>query len=233
MSSSRSELFAGVKAISPILLGVVPFGTISGIAAVEAGLSPVAAVGMSLIVFAGAAQLAAVQLIGMGASPAVIVLTALVINLRFAMYSASIGPHLKRLSGRLKGLSAYVLSDQAYAVSIASFNESPGRAYRHWFYLGAAWALWVTWQICALLGIFVGTRVPESWSLDFAIPVTFLAVVVPAIKDRPAAAAALAAGLVAVLAFGLPFNLGLILGAAAGILTGLLVEWRTGASHEQ
>jgi 4-azaleucine resistance transporter AzlC len=228
MPSPRSELLKGIKTVSPILLGVIPFATISGIAAVEAGLSVPMAAGMSIIMFAGAAQLASVQLIAAGAAPFVIVLTALVINLRFLMYSASLAPHLATRPFRWKAILAYLTTDQAYAISLAHFEQAPENPDKHWFFVGTAATLWVVWQAGTVAGILAGAFVPEHWSLDFAIPLTFIAVVVPAIKDGPAFAAAVMAGLVAVLAAGLPLNLGLIVGASAGIMIGTILDLRPG-----
>lgn len=224
-ATPRTEFIAGIKAISPILLGVIPFATISGIAAVEIGFSTQLALTMSFIVFAGASQLAVLQLIGVSASTLVILLTAFIINLRFAMYSASIGPHFKGLSLKWRSVLAYLLTDQAYAVSITRFDNGL-KEHKHWFYLGAALAMWGTWQGSTMAGVFLGTQVPESWSLDFAIPLTFIALAAPLVKGRAAVAAALTAGLIAVVATRLPFNSNLIVAAVLGILVGVLVEWR-------
>jgi 4-azaleucine resistance transporter AzlC len=215
-----------------MMLGVVPFGLIASISAVGAGMSPTQAAAASIIMFAGASQLAAVQLIGAGASAAVVVLTVTVVNLRFLMYSASIAPHFKNLSIKWKLLLAYILTDQAYALSVLRFEQEENMTHKHWYYMGASMVLWTTWQICSLIGIYVGAQVPPSWSLDFAVPLVFMAVVIPAIKDQASAVAALCGGSVAVLAAGLPFNLGLITGAAAGILAGLLVDLRQEGKEE-
>ena len=226
MASPRSEFTSGSKAMLPILPGLIPFATISGIATVETGIPAHLALAFSVISYSGTAQMAAVQLIGAGTSAIVVVLTALVINLRFAMYSASIAPHLRELSARWKRALAYLLADQAYAVSITRFAKDPGRANKHWFFLGAALTIWGTWQAGTIVGIFLGARVPESWSLDFAIPLTFIAVLVPAIREHAALVAAGAAGLISILAADLPFNLGIIVATTGGILAGMLVELR-------
>jgi 4-azaleucine resistance transporter AzlC len=228
--SPRTEFIAGIKAISPILLGVVPFATISGIAAVEVGLSTPLALALSFIVYAGTAQLAALQLLAANAPPVVIIFTAVIINLRFAMYSASLAPYFKRLPAKWKGILSYIITDQAYAVSIVHFNRDE-RANHPWFYLGAALAMWGTWQVGAIAGIFLGTRVPESWSLDFAIPLTFTTLLAPAIKDSAAVVAALVAGVVVIVGFHLPFNSSLIVAATAGILGGVAVEWWQGPAQ--
>jgi 4-azaleucine resistance transporter AzlC len=226
MPSSRSEFIAGVKAELPILLGVIPFGLIYGVLASGAGLPASLAQAMSSIVFAGSAQFIAAQLIGTGAPALVLVLTTLVVNLRHMLYSASVAPYIKHLRPQWKWLLAYLLTDEAYAVTILHYQETDDAppAHKHWFFLGAGLALWSTWQVSTGVGIFVGAQVPASWSLDFTLALTFIALVVPALKDRAGWAAALVGGTVAVLAAGLPFKLGLIIAALTGILAGLGVE---------
>jgi 4-azaleucine resistance transporter AzlC len=222
---SRAAFVAGAKATAPVLLALVPFALAFGTMAAGSGLSALEALAMSVFVFAGAAQLAMIPLISTGASVAVIVLTVLVINLRMALYSASLAPHFRRLTAGWKALLSYLLTDQAYAATITRFDE--GRTEepdKRWYYLGAALAVWVTWQPAAMLGVFLGSRVSEGWSLDFVLPLTFIALVLPAIKDRTTATAALSAGGTAVLASAMPLNLGLITAALVGVLGGLVAE---------
>ena len=216
----RSEFWQGVRDVIPLLLGIVPFGFIAGIATVNAGLGLPEAVGLSAIVFAGAAQLAALDLIGRDAPLAIVVVTTVVINLRMLMYSASIAPYFADYGRRLRAGLAYVLTDQAYALSIAEYEENPERS-RWRYYLGAAASLWVVWQIGTVVGVVVGAGVPEAWGLTFAVPLVFLALLVPAMKDRPTTAAGVSAGAVAVVAAGLPLNLGLLVGAITGVVVGL------------
>ena len=140
MPTRKRAFLGGARAISPILLGLVPFGLIAGIAAVKVGFTKLEALGMSYIVFAGAAQLAAVHLIGRHAPVAVVILTALIVNLRLCMYSASLAPHFNGLPLRGRGLLAYLLTDQAYAVSIVAYSGER-RSLQHWFYHGAALTL--------------------------------------------------------------------------------------------
>ena len=224
MLHGKKDFFVGVRDMAPILLGVVPFAMISGIAAVGAGLSMTEAMGMALFIFAGAAQLAAVQLIGIGAAPVVIISTALIINLRFVMYGASIAPHLRHLSQKWKCLFGYLLTDQAYAVAISRFTNDRDID-RKWYYLGAAFALWLIWQIFTLAGILLGEGVPKSWGLDFAIPLTFMALLFKALGDHATVAAALVGGILAVVAKPMPYNLGLLVAAFGGILVGLIIEF--------
>jgi 4-azaleucine resistance transporter AzlC len=225
-SSRSNEFWAGVRAEIPLLVGVFPFGMIFGVLALGAGIPSGIAQAMSSVIFAGSSQFVMAQLVGSGTPALVIVLTIAVVNLRHALYSASISPYVKHLPGSWKAFLAYLLTDEAYAVAILKYERDGESSFRHWYFLGAGLALWTCWQISTALGIFLGAVIPASWSLDFTLALTFIALVVPALKDRPAAAAALVAAVTAVLAYGLPYKLGLILAALVGILAGLLLEGR-------
>lgn len=235
MRHSRwGEFLAGLRAELPILLGVAPFGMIYGVLALSAGIPPATAQAMSAVVFAGSSQLVTTQMVASASPAALIVLTIGVVNLRHALYSASIAPYLQKLSPAWKRLLSYLLTDEAYAVSIIHYQQTEAGVAsradeldrRHWFFLGAGLALWSTWQLSTALGIFLGQQVPASWSLDFTLPLTFIALLVPSLQDRHSLAAALVAGSVAVLAFSLPLKLGLILAALVGVLAGLWSETR-------
>lgn len=225
MSARRDSFLAGVRSVSPVLVGVVPFGLIAGAAAVGVGLSGFQAVGMSILIFAGASQLAAIELLGQGSPVVVVVVTALVINLRMMMYSASIAPHFRGLATRWRAAIAYLLTDQAYALSVTRFRTAEP-ASRRWYYFGVTLPLWIVWQCCTVIGVVVGARLPDAIPLEFAVPLTFLALLVPAIADRASAATAVVAGTVAVLGVGLPLNLGLITAAVIAVPVGLFVESR-------
>lgn len=218
------EFWKGVRDEAPILLGVVPFGMIFGALAINAHLSIAAAQAMSSIIFAGSAQFISAQLIGSGASAVVVLLVVFVVNLRHALYSASIAPYLKDLAPGWKALLAYLLTDEAYAVAITHYAREGGSDGRHWYFLGAGLTLWTSWQISTACGIFIGAAIPASWPLGFVLPLTFIALVVPALKDRSDLAAAASAGLVGLLASGLPYKLGLILAAVVGIAAGMYME---------
>jgi len=241
--SRWSEFLAGCRDEGPILLGVAPFGMIYGILALSAGLPPAGAQAMSSVIFAGSAQFVTAQLIRDGVPGVVIVLTVFVVNLRHALYSASLAPYLRHLNGWWKALLAYLLTDEAYAVAVTRYardedGAAPASArqgrdqetispWRHYYFLGAGLTLWASWQVSTAVGVFLGAVVPERWSLDFTLPLTFIALVFPALRDRAGIAAALTAGVVALLALGLPFKLGLIVAAAAGIAAGMFAEARS------
>lgn len=224
-ASPVAAFVSGAKAIVPVLLALTPFGVAFGTTAMGSGLPIPEALAMSVFVFAGAAQLAMVPLISAGASVAIVVLTVLVINMRLTLYSASLAPHFGRLPAGWKSLLSYLLTDQAYAATITRFDdgetEEPDK---RWYYLGVALAIWVTWQAATMLGVFLGGWISEDWSLDFISPLIFIALALPAIKDRMTGAAALSAGGTALLAAAMPMNLGLITAALVGVLGGLVAE---------
>lgn len=222
----RGVFLEGGRAALPLLLGVVPFALICGIASMDAGLPVWQAVGISLVVFAGASQLAVLHLFVIGAPALVMVLTALVINLRFVMYSASIAPHFRSVPGRWRPLVSYLLTDQAYALSLTRFSRPGGCRHPLAYALGTGVTIFFVWQLFNALGILLGAGVPSSWGLDFGIPLTFMALLVPAVQDRPTLVAALVSGVTAVAASGLPYGLNIIVAALSGIGAGLLAEGR-------
>lgn len=224
MSEPSKNFWAGVRAELPLLIGVFPFGMIYGALAINAGLSTAAAQMMSSIVFAGSSQFIAAQLFHDTAPGFVIVLTIAVVNLRHALYSASLAPYVSSLPMRWKVLLSYLLTDEAYAPTVLHYEKEWGTQYGHWFFLGAGLALWSTWQASTAVGVFLGSAIPESWSLDFALPLTFIAMVIPVLRNRPMIAAALSAGLTALLAYSVPYKLGLILAALVGIVVGTVLE---------
>lgn len=233
MSEARKNFIEGVRAEVPILIGVFPFGLIYGALAINSGLSTTAAQLMSSIVFAGSAQFITAQLFKEGAPALVMILTIAVVNLRHMLYSASLAPYLKDLSIRWKVLLSYLLTDEAYAPSILHYEKEGLVRFKHWFLFGAGISLWLNWQVSTAIGVFLGASIPENLSLDFALPLTFIAMIVPVMKKQPVVAAALSAGATALLAYSLPYKLGLILAALVGILVGTLLEGREAAKEAQ
>jgi 4-azaleucine resistance transporter AzlC len=226
MTQNRTSFLKGIRAVLPLLIGVIPFGMIYGVLAVDAEISPQAAQSMSWLWFAGAAQFIATPLIHNAVPALVIVLIVAVVNLRHVLYSASLAPFVKALSLRWKVLLSYLMVDEAYAIMVTHYNNEGVTPTSHWYFLGAGLTLWTTWQTSTAAGIFLGATLPPDWPLDFALPLTFIAIIMPVIKDRPSIAAALSAGVVAVLAYNAPYKSGLMLAAMTGILVGALLEGR-------
>jgi len=208
------------------LPGIVSWGIISGVAMIGAGLTPLAGIAMSVLVYAGASQLAALQLISAGAPLPLVLLAGFVVNLRFTLFSLSLSPYLRHLPPLRRALYSYGVSDNGYALSINYFNQHPDDPGRDRFYFGSSVLVWGSWQVGTVLGIVVGASIPSSWSLEFTIILTFIALVVPHIRDRASVAAALTAAVVALATAGLPFRLGLIISAASAIGAGILVEYQ-------
>jgi 4-azaleucine resistance transporter AzlC len=226
MTTPRSELLHGIRDELPILIGVLSFGMIYGVSALSAGIPASIAQAMSCIVFAGSAQFVIAQLIRSGAPSPVVILTAFIVNIRHMLYSASMAPYTRRLHPLWKWLLAYLLTDEAYAVTISHYQKSGDGAQDHWYFLGAGLALWTTWQLSTAAGIFLGGQIPASWSLDFTSTLTFIALVVPALKDHASTIVALAAAITALLVIALPLKLGIAVAALAGITVGLTLEMK-------
>lgn len=219
----------------PLLLGVIPFGFITGATAVDAGIPPLQAILMSSLVFAGAAQLAAIELYDQAAPVGIIVLTAVIVNLRHLMYSASIAPYFNRFSSGWRWVCAYGLTDQTYAVSLTEFqSNSHSPQSSRVFYLGAAVTIWVAYQLSTTAGVVIGARIPSELSLSFAVPLTFIALLFTVIEDRTTTIAALVAGSIGVLSGWLPYELGLLSGALVGVAVATFIQQsRTVADSSQ
>lgn len=207
-----------------MLLGVAPFGMIYGVVALQAGISPLAAMLMSSILFAGASQFLLAQMIG-SAAPAVVALIAVaLINARHALYGASVAPALAGLPRRWKLLLAYLLTDEAYAAAIGDLLRPIRSPYAHWVLFGSGITLWAGWQVSTAVGILAGQHLPTDIELDFALPLTFIAIVVPMLGTRAQGFAAVVAGVLAVLLHALPWRTGMLIAAMAGIAAGALAE---------
>lgn len=226
ISDSRSRrthsMRVGARDVAPILLGIVPFGLVAGAAVVNAGFTIVEAAGMSLLVNAGASQIAATTLYAEGAPFAVALGTALVVNARMFIYSVSIAPVLEAASARLRPLLGHMLVDQNYAMTMTRGRSRPDVDPIP-YYIGAWLALASVWQVSTIAGALAGPLVPASWGLDFAVPLVFLAMLAAALKDRAATEVALVTGIAAaVLVPTLPMQLGLVVAMLAGMSWGAL-----------
>jgi 4-azaleucine resistance transporter AzlC len=219
--SAASELWAGVRGLAPLLAGVAPFGVIYGVLALASGIPPLAAMAMSSVVFAGSAQFLLAQLFAVGAPGAIMIAAVALVNLRHALYSASMAPHLSHLPARWKLGLAYLLTDEAYAAAILRFQGARRTGpNQHWYVLGAGLSLWIGWQLSTAGGILLGAELPKGLPLDFALPVTFIAIVVPMIRSRAALAAAGVAAAVALALSAWPYKLGMLAAGLAGIVAG-------------
>ncbi len=224
MPRARTEFNAGLRAGLSLLIAIVPFGLVTGVAMAAAGIAPLEAMAMSVLVYAGAAMLAAVQLVAEGAPAMVIVLAAFVVNLRLFMYSASIRPYFAGESLARRLIVSYTLVDNPYALFLQRFGTRPDAPGKFEYFVGIAIPVWICWQATVAAGLLLGNQLPAAWKLDFAAPLAFIAMTIPLLRDRLMVVAAVSAGVTAVLAHGLPLRLGLALAAVVGIAAGVLFE---------
>ena len=200
----------------------------TGVATVKSGLTQWQAIGMSLLMFAGTAQLAALPLIAADAPLWVVLLTAAVVNLRFVIFSAGLYPYFRHLPLGKRMALGYVTGDVSFAVSVSRWSQQPepgrGSSERTWFYLGVCSGTWIAWQVSSIAGILIGSGIPGTWGLDFVAILALVALVLPMIVGAPAIAGAVVAGAVAVLAVGAPLKLGLVVAVVTGICAAMLVD---------
>ncbi|HSS26499.1 MAG TPA: AzlC family ABC transporter permease [Usitatibacter sp.] len=220
----RDEFVAGAREIAPVLVGMAPFGLVAGVAATASGLTPLQGIALSMLAFSGIAQLIVCQLIAARSPFIVVVAAGSIVSLRFVMYSAAVSPHLAHLDRRWRALLAFLMTDQSFSMTTARFSAPGERGLRHWHTLGASVVLYIGWQAMVAIGVAVGAQVPASWSLDFAVVLTFIALLVPAIRTRADLGAAIVGAAVALVAAGLPFRLSLVAASLAGIAAGMAIE---------
>ncbi|MDX2163780.1 MAG: AzlC family ABC transporter permease [bacterium] len=227
------EFWAGFRDTIPLVVGAVPFGIIFGALAVTNGLSPLAAIGMSLFVFAGSSQFIGSNLYGAGAALPLIVLTTFVVNVRHALYSATLAPYVRNLPHVWLVPLGFWLTDETFVIVARHYQEPGDVRYKHWYYFGSAIFMYVNWNVCTLIGIIAGQSIPDParLGLDFALIVTFIGMVIPSITTRPILASVIAASIAALIFNPLPNNLGLMVAAIIGVIVGVVVENRLPAAE--
>ncbi|SFR15000.1 AzlC family ABC transporter permease [Poseidonocella sedimentorum] len=225
-STTKSRFWQGVRDGAPFLLVVGPFAMLFGVVATEAGLNLFETMAFSIVVIAGAAQFTALQLLSENALAVIALISALAVNLRMAMYSASITPYLGALPLWKRAIVAYFLVDQTYAVSVAKFERETDMTprERYAYFIGVMSPVCPLWYVFTLVGALVGSAIPDWLALDFAVPITFLALIAPMLRTGAHVAAAVVAIALALGFAWLPYNLGLLVAALAGMMTGAQVE---------
>lgn len=219
----------GVVQSLPFLIVILPFAVLFGVVALEAGMDVAQVMGFSVLVLAGASQFTAVQLLSDNAPVIIVILSGLAVNLRMAMYSASLVPWLGRATPAQRAGLAYVLIDQTYALSIQHYERHPALSMqqRIAYFGGTALVLCVPWMLGSWIGATVGQAIPDDIALDFAMPITFIAMIAPMLRTAAHLAACFVAVLAALVLAGMPSGLGLLIAAPLGMVTGAVVETLT------
>jgi len=225
-ATQKSYYWMGFRAGVPFLLVVMPFGLLFGVVATEAGLTTFQTMAFSAVVFAGASQFAALQLMVDNAPILIVIATALAVNLRMAMYSASLAVWMGKAPFWQRALVAYVNVDQSYAVSVNKFEDEPHLtlSQRIGFFFGAVTPVCPMWVVATALGIWLGEGIPDWMALDFAVPICFLAIIAPMLRSLAHVLSAVTSIVLALLLAGLPYNLGLLAAAIVAMAVGALAE---------
>ncbi|MCQ0969004.1 AzlC family ABC transporter permease (plasmid) [Paracoccus sp. TK19116] len=231
--STRQIFTAGLIQAAPLMLVIVPFAMLFGVVGSDAGLSLAQIMGFSTLVLAGASQFTAVQLINDNVPLVLIFISALAVNLRMAMYSASLVPWYGQAGLRDRALMSFLLVDQTYVLGLAFSEANPDTTLRQRlaYFHGTALPICLGWVVFTYVGVAVGNLIPESWPLDFALPITFLAMIAPMLRTSAHRLAALTAVVVALLLVWMPSGLGLLIASGAGMAVGAWVETRAERSH--
>ena len=226
----RAGVLAGARDVAPVMIATGTWGLVTGMAMVKSGLTESLALAMTLLVYAGSAQLTTLPLIVGGAPLWLIFAAGLVVNLRFVIFAAALHPYLRSLSWPRRLLLGYFTTDVAFVMFMPRYGHAPAKGLPEQvgYFLGCITPGWFVWQASSILGIYVSGWIPASWSPEFAAILALMAITVPLIVSRPVLLAAMAAGAVAWVAQPLPLRLGLIMAVVTGIVVGM---WAERASH--
>ncbi len=223
---SKSAFWSGFRDCSPFILVVAPFGLLFGVAATEAGLNLLETMTMTVLVIAGAAQFTALALLEDQAPTIIVIIAALAVNLRMAMYSAAMVPHLGKLAPGTRAIASYFMVDQTFAVSIKKFEQHPTwpLSKKVAYFFGSATSIIPFWYSFTLIGALVGQSIPKEYSLDFAIPICFISIIAPMMRSLPHLSAAVVSISIALLLAWMPYNLWLLIAAIIAMMAGAQTE---------
>ncbi|MGB3288506.1 MAG: AzlC family ABC transporter permease [Burkholderiaceae bacterium] len=225
--ASRTRSFrAGFADVIPALIATCTWGFVTGIALVKSGLTESMAVLMTLTVFSGSAQLTALPLIESSAPLWLIFAAGMVVNVRFVIFGAALQPYFRSMSWPRRLALGYLSSDISFVLFMARYGDSKvkGGKEQLWYFLGIMIPVWIGWNAFSLLGIFLGSFVPASWSLDFAAVLALLAIIIPLVKTRPMVMCLIVASAIAWAGQALPLRLGLAAAVVGGVAAGVLAE---------
>ena len=221
---SKKQLFTkGMVDVTPHMLSVIPFGIITGAIGIDLGFNPYLVYGMSVIIFGGASQIVFLQLLSGGASSLVAVTSVGVINSRHLLYGAVLSEYLEKLSLMKKLLISYIVVDQGFAESNKFFKHNKTEQYLHYHLIGTGCTLWVCWQVATLSGIILGSFVPEELGLKFAIPLTFIAIIINELRKLDHLIVMIVSGLAATFFYNAPFKSYIVISPLIGLIAAYLI----------
>lgn len=236
MKFTRSYLFLlGMKDCAPLILAAIPFGVIYGALGQSTDLSFWAVMAMSIFVFAGSAQFIAVGLLATGTSWPVIVLTTFFVNFRHLLYAANLLPHVKHYGQQVRIPMAFLLTDESFAVASNYLKQQGDKPNFSWYYFGSALFMYLNWQLCTLVGLYIGQSVPDmaNWGLDMAMVVAFIGIVVPCLHNRATLACAVVAGGLSLITYQWPHKTGLLFSAVVAICVAMYLETKATTIDKQ
>lgn len=222
--SFRQGAHEGFFGFLPLSVGLIPWALVTGLAMVSVGFTPLQAMGMNLIVFAGTAQLGTLPLIAVGAPIWLLVVTALALNLRFIIFSAAIAKGFNGFGAPTRWFAGHLLTDGAFAYCLEKMLVHEDRHWRLGYFLAPALWSWLLWQVFALTGILAAGSIPQGWSLEFMAIIALLLLILPMAKQRPMLIAAIVGGIAAVVLRGMPLRLGIVVAIFLGIAAGFATE---------
>ncbi len=214
----KNILLQGMFDVSPLLLPVIPFGIIFGAISIELGFSPLLTFATSIIIFSGASQIVFFQLLSGGASSIIAITSSSVISTRHLLYGAVVAQYLSKLSLAWKIFLSYLLTDQAFAVSQDFFKKNSNNDNRHFYLLGSGLTLWIVWQLTTIIGIFLGSIVPEELGLTFTIPLTFMALLINYFRKIDHLFVIFLSGILSIIFYNAPHKSYIILSSLSSLL---------------
>ena len=223
MKKKLSLIFKGIVDILPLLIPVIPFGIILGAIGIELGFTPLETFATSFIIFGGASQIIFLQLLSGGASSIITITSTFVVNSRHLLYGASLSEYLNKLSLSWRILLSYLLTDQAYAVSNNYFKKNKNIRLKHYYLLGSGFSLWFIWQLFTIIGIFLGTIVPEELGLAYTIPLTFIALLVSYFRKLDHLIIILVSGSLSVIFYNAPFKSYIMLSSFSALIIAFII----------
>lgn len=223
---ARRAFLAGLGSVAPLFIATGLWGFVTGIAMVKAGMGTGMAVLMSLLVYAGSAQLTALPLLMTSAPLWLVFVAGFVVNIRFVIFGAAMQPFFRSLPWFRRFVAGYFNGDILFVMFMSRFGDARRKdtRFQHWYYAGMAAPAWCVWQVASIAGIYMSEIVPDAWSLGFAATLALLAVLVPLVKGRPMVLSVLVAGAVGWIGQLLPLRLGLVAAVLAGVVAGMLAD---------